>query len=136
MTEFTCTQVHLVKKNPDYYKKIIIIHMSDSRIYVTYQQVGSVCIKSTCWQMINDLLTTHIEPFFEKLSIHDYRLSTLRKEEGNKCCFQSGAFLTLNFYPFITTCSSKHHREALSCWGIRKSAPPPQGCLHSAPWGC
>lgn len=74
MTEFTCTQVHLVKK------QIIIIQMSDSRIYITYQQVGSVCIKSTCWQMINDLLTTHIEPFFEKLSIHDYRLSKLRKE--------------------------------------------------------
>lgn len=79
----------LWKKNPIIiiYKKIIIIHMSDSRIYVTYQQVGSVCIKSTCWQMINDLLTTHIEPFFEKLSIHDYRLSTLRKEEETKMLF-------------------------------------------------
>lgn len=36
----------------------------------------------------------------------------------------------------MTTCSSKHHREALSCWGTRRSAPPPRGCLHSAPWGC
>lgn len=36
----------------------------------------------------------------------------------------------------MTTCSSKHHREALSCWGTQRSAPPPRGCLHSAPWGC